>query len=224
MLPITLTVGPLATADADGICETQTPLAAGALTIDGVLATGGVATLDVARRVLVTSVGDDSGITFRITGTNADGNPIREVLAGPNATTAYTVQDFKTVTEVYVSDATADAVTVGTNGVASSPWKLTNAPQQAVSNIAWDCAVSGTVNYGIEWTLSQVNDNQNTIGSSVLGNYPSVPVPNDLTAISNKAAAANGTLATPILAWRAKVNSGTGSVTVRAIESGVNEG
>lgn len=222
MLPVILTVGPLAAAAANNIALTQTPLAAGALTINGAAATGGVATLDVPRRVIVTSAGNDSNKTFRITGTNADGNPIRETVTGGNIAAVQTVQDFKTVTEVYASAATAAAVTVGTNGVASSPWKLTNWEHQAVSEITWDCSVSGTVTYGLEWTASTINDNQNQMGSA-FGNYPSTPVARTLTTLTAKTADASTSQDNPIQAWRLVITAGTGSVTVRAIEGGISE-
>lgn len=222
MLPQIVTVGSLATADDDGIAQTQSPLAAGALTINGALATSGVATMDVQRRVIVTSAGNDSNKTFRITGTNGDNNPIRETITGGNIAAVQTVQDFKTVTEVYASAATAAAVIVGTNGVASSPWKLTNWMHQAVSEITWDGSVTGTVTYGIEWTSSTINDNQNSMGGA-LGNYPSTPVARTLTTLTAKTADASASQDNPIQAWRVIVTAGTGSVTVRALEGGISE-
>lgn len=222
MLPIVLTVGPLDTADADGIATAQTLADAGAFALDGILATDGVATLDVPRRVLITSSGDDTGITFRVTGTNHDGNPIRETLTGVNATTVYTTQDFKTVTEVYASGATDGDVEVGTNGVASSPWKLTNSQHQANTQITWDCDATGTVTYGLEWTASSVNDNQNQLGGA-LGNYPSTPVAKTLTTLTGKTADASASQDNPIQAWRCVITAGTGSVTVRALEGGMTE-
>ena len=70
MQPIVKIVGPLAAADADGICASQTPLAAGALTINGALATGGVATIAVPARITITSAGNDSTNTFVVVGTD----------------------------------------------------------------------------------------------------------------------------------------------------------
>lgn len=222
MLPVILTVGPLDTADADGIATAQTLADAGAFDLDGILATDGVATLDVPRRVLISSSGDDTGITFRVTGTNSDGNPIRETLTGVNATTTYTTQDFATVTEVYASGATDGDVEIGTNDIASSPWKQTNWMHQAVSEITWDCVVDGTVTYGIEWTASTINDNQNQMGGA-LGNYPSAPVPRTLTTLTAKTADASASQDNPIQAWRCVITAGTGSVTVRALEGGMTE-
>lgn len=222
MLPQTVTVGPLASADDDNICQSQTPLAAGAMTINGAAATAGVATLDVARRVLITTVSDERAKTFRITGTNSDGNPIRETLTGPNATTGYTTQDFKTVTQVYVSAATTGAVTVGTNGIASSQW-LFQSYQLSPVNISIGAVVTGTVNYTIEYTYSNINDNANAMGGA-LGNYPSTPIVWAHATIVTKTTTTDGFINDPVTAWRLTVNSGaTGSdsVTATGIQAGI---
>jgi hypothetical protein len=112
----------LAAASATAVCASQTPGGAGALTINGGSASGGVATLDVARRVLWTTAGNESGKQGFLTGTDRYGNPIREVLSLPNAGTVQSLQDFKTVTGVFISAAAAGAMTVGTSGVASTKW------------------------------------------------------------------------------------------------------
>lgn len=119
MKPKTITFV-LDTADADGICASQTPLAAGALTIDGALATSGVATLDVARHVSITSTGDESTKTFTVTGTNRYGATITETTLGPSSTTINLSKNFKTVTAVSVNAATAGAITVGTTNEADT--------------------------------------------------------------------------------------------------------
>lgn len=102
-----------ATADADGVCQSQTPAEAGALTINGALASGGVATFDIPRHVSIASVGDDSGRTFTITGTDHLGDTITDTVTGANASSAFSAKNFKTVTGVSVDNATAAAVTVG---------------------------------------------------------------------------------------------------------------
>ena len=152
MRPITVSVGPIAAASANNVAQSQTPAAAGALTLNGAAVTGGVATLDVPRRVLITTAADETAKTLTITGTDRNGIAITETLTGPNATTAYTVQDFKRVTAVSVSAAFAGAVTVGTNGVASSRWVFLD--PYSVGNPSFQVSVSGTVN----WTVETSND------------------------------------------------------------------
>ena len=101
-------------ADADGVCQSQTPAATGeqALTINGALSSGGVATFVAARLITITSAGVDDGRTFTVTGTDVNGNVQTEVIAGPATTVTGTLY-FRTVTEVLVDDNTAGAITVG---------------------------------------------------------------------------------------------------------------
>jgi hypothetical protein len=101
-------------ADPDGICQSQTPAATGeqALTINGALSSGGVATFVAARLITIASASDDSARTFTVTGTDVNGNAQTEVIAGPATTVTGTLY-FRTVTEVLVDDDTAGAITVG---------------------------------------------------------------------------------------------------------------
>ena len=103
-------------ADADGVCESQTPTAGGSqdLTIDGAQEVGstGVAAFDAGRLITIASAADDSARTFTITGTDVNGDAQTEVIAGP-ATTVTGTKYFKTVTVVNVDDDTAGAITVG---------------------------------------------------------------------------------------------------------------
>ena len=102
-------------ANADGICESQTPGSGGAqdLTIDGAQTSGGVATFTAARFVTITSAGTDDGRTFTVTGTDVNGNAQTETIAGPDTATVTGTRYFRTVTTVSVDDDTAGAITVG---------------------------------------------------------------------------------------------------------------
>lgn len=104
------------TADDDGVCQSQTPGAAGALTINGTTA----GTLGVGYYVTIYGSGNESNKIFRVTGTGNGDEAIIEYLQGPNNSTVSTKNTFKTVTEVYISAASAAAVKVGygiTNGL-----------------------------------------------------------------------------------------------------------
>lgn len=147
--PITVSVGPLATADPDGIglsqtaaaaqklaingtfsdadanniAESQTPSGAGNLTLNGDLVDGdGIAQIGSPRPVYITSAGDDSGITFTITGTAWGPNGLYgvvETVTGADTSTVSTAASFATVSQIAVSGAAAAAITVGVNGVAT---------------------------------------------------------------------------------------------------------
>lgn len=107
-------------ADADSICQSQTPAAGGSqnLTINGANASGGVATFTAARTITITSAGADAGRTFTITGTDVNGDAQTETITGPDTTTVTGTLYFKTVTQVTVDDDTAGAITVGMSAAA----------------------------------------------------------------------------------------------------------
>ena len=123
--------------------------------------TSGLALLDTARRVLITSGGNDSGVNFTITGSDWSGQEISEVLAGGNVGAVYSVLDYLAVLKITVSGATAGTVTVGTNGVASSQW--VNLDTWAGGTIVSQAVVSGTVNYTIQVT----NDDPDSYGNPI---------------------------------------------------------
>jgi hypothetical protein len=115
MRPKEINIAPVSV-DPDGIAEAQTLVGAGSLALDGDLVVGGVFTGDYARRIGILSAGDDSGDTFTITGTNADGKSQTEDVAGSAGApgTAESVKYFKTITDVSTSGASTGNVSVGT--------------------------------------------------------------------------------------------------------------
>ncbi len=110
----------LAAADDDNIFTSAAVGGAGAIVLAGDLVTGTVATLDAPRRILITSSGDSSGMTFTVNGTDRNGKALTEVVTGPNATTGATTRDFATVTSVVASAAATGNIKVGTNATGSS--------------------------------------------------------------------------------------------------------
>ena len=127
-----------AAADPNGICVSQTTAAAANLTLNGALcatvngnsiyapalgsAVSTTADAAWARKIGITSSGNDSGITFTVTGTDVDGKALSETITGPNAGTVYTTNstaaNFKSVTKIATSGATTGNITVGTAAVA----------------------------------------------------------------------------------------------------------
>ncbi len=88
----------------------------GALSIDGLLAFSGVADLATPQPITITSAADESLLNFTITGTDENGNPMTEVIAGGNAKTVSGNQYFKTVTSVSSDGLAAADIQVGTAG------------------------------------------------------------------------------------------------------------
>ena len=213
MRTTTITVGGLAGASANNICLSQTPGSATNMTINGALAAGGVATLDKPRRVLITSAGNDSGITFTVYGTDWNGLAVSETITGGNAAAVYTNYDFATVTRIATSAAAAGAVTVGTNGIASSrPFRVDTFgwPQ-----IALECNVSGTVNATVQQSLDDPGDATNVTA------YTSMTwVSHPDTSLVGFTATVQGNYAYLPVWVRVLLNSGTGTVTTRIVQAG----
>ncbi len=212
----------------NGIATSQSLGAAGNFTLNGALVSGGVATLSPARRVYITSAGNDTGLTFTVYGTDRYGNTISEAMSGANGAATsrgqgYSVNDFLTVTRVASSGATASTVTIGTGSVASSPW-FGWSHEMAPFQVGMACEVSGTATYSVEHTYDDPNAAQ-----------PGAPQPNANTpplawtdpSLSAQSAAAQGSLPAPngvpsvVFATRLTVTSGTGTVTFQAIQAGI---
>lgn len=151
MQPQIVSVGPLSTATADEIAAAQTLAAPGNLTL-----TATPYTLDTPRRVIITSVGDDSGVIFTITGTTFGGATVSEDVPGANAGIASSTIDFATVTSIAADAATADDVEAGTNEVAGSSWVRMDS--WAAAQSAVQVNVTGTVNYSVQTTMDDPND------------------------------------------------------------------
>lgn len=161
MRPITVQVGPLAAPSADNIALSQTPSGTTALTLNGALVSGGLAVLDTPRRVLVTVSASETTKTLTFVGTTFANAPATETLTMPASGTVFTSIDFKTITSITPSASFAGAITVGTNGVASSPWVAFDG--YAAGNISFQVNVSGTVNYTAQQTLDDPNSPANPV-------------------------------------------------------------
>jgi hypothetical protein len=137
-------------ADTAAVCLTQTNTAGVPLLINGTLATTDTSVATYAafpgleRTVSITSGGNLAGVQYTIRGTNGFNRPVSETLAGPNATTVYTVQRFNTVTSVTPNVTTATTVRIGTGLTGSTIWYKSdfNRPFSAL-------AVSVLVNAGV---------------------------------------------------------------------------
>lgn len=206
MQPINVTVGPLAAADDNGIAASQTVTGAANVVINGALATGGVAYLDVPRRVSITCAGNDTGITFTVYGTTFGGTSVSETVQGVSGNAVSTTVDFKTVTRIATSGSTsASGIIVGTNGVAGSRWVRLDSWANAETSIA--CNVTGTVNYTVQVTMDDPNDPTNPVAINSVAWLNT----NDTDAVTAVADVFTNFQFTPTFA-RVLLNSGSGSV------------
>lgn len=213
MRPVTISKV-LAAASANNIALSQSRASAGPLTINGAAASGGVATLDTQRRVLITSGGTDTGITFTITGTNQTGTLISEVvIGGSSGSPAQSSLDFLTVSSVRTSGATAAAVTVGTSAAGSTPWVNASVSITPFS-LPVVTVASGSVTYSLETTA---DDFWTPVQPTQVTPVPGV----QSTILKNATSASDITLSAPVTGWRLTVTAGTGSVTATGIQAGI---
>lgn len=197
-----------ATVNANGIALSQTLGGAGALTLNGSLAAAGIATLPAQQPITLTSAGNDSGITFAISGTDYGGSPVSEVLTGANAGVATSALQYSRITSIVASGATAAAVTAGTAVAQYGPWLIVGAQRnEFATNVRAFIPVGGAANYDVQATsdiqiMNQVGgfaDDVVTLAAAQTGNLSSFPN-------------------APWMAYRLKVNTG-GPVTLRILEN-----
>lgn len=208
---ITASVGPLTAASPNGVALSQSLASAGPLLINGAYASGGVATLPQPRRIGIASVGNDSGITWTISGTSRSGDRISETLVGGSGATVQSVLDYATVTSIVGSGATAGSVTAGTTGVASSAWVRTDPFNDPA--LGSQCDVSGTVNYTVEASFDDPNSATDPVLPALMTWIKSSD-PN----VANATASAQSSFAYSPTFLRVTLNSGTGSVTLKAVQ------
>lgn len=218
MRPITAVVGPLTAGSANNIATSQTPGAAGALTLNGSTVVNGVAVLDHARRVLITTT--DNTHTFTITGAGPTGTVLTEVVTS-NGTNVQSTLDYLTVSSVVISGAATGAVTVGTNGVASTPWVRLD--EWAPPFVSIQCDVSGTVNYTVQSSSDDPNSPTNSVLPSAMNwvNSPDASAVGATGTVQTTFGGFNAYVALFPLWVRVLLNSGTGTVTATVVQSGV---
>lgn len=78
-------------------------------------------TKSIARNIRITSGGNDSGITFLVSGADLYGYPQTQTVTGANAGVASTTKTFKFIYSIVPSGAVASTVTVGTGDVYGFP-------------------------------------------------------------------------------------------------------
>jgi hypothetical protein len=198
MRPIQYLSPSFTAADADGIAVAQTLAVAGNLTL-----TASTVTLAPPRFVTITSVGDETGVNFTITGTSPNGSPQTETIAGANAGAATSTLAFASVTSIAADDATADDVSAGfTQSGYTAWWPLDIYTPNQVTTTSVN--ISGTLNYTVEFTNEDPFNNSIEQLSKV---HPS----SDLVTAST-----DQTHSTTVLmrAVRFKVNSGSGTARV----------
>lgn len=220
--PVVLTKQLAASAN-NNIAQAQVPVSGTALTLNGVLASGGVATLDTPRRVLLTFGNEAQNRTLVVNGTMEGGAAISETLAvasGAGGTIA-TTQDFATVTSaVPAGGGWSAAASLGTNGVGSTRWVLLNAHIDPFEIGAQLKLLSGAANFSLEITDDEV---MMPIPIYQTGYSQAMPVPTAYgwPGMAAVAGPAQGVINHPCRAARLTINSGTGQASLTLTQAGI---
>ena len=104
--------------DPNGLSTAASISGAAALTLNGALIADSKYTTgdNIGQVITILSAGDDSGITFTIVGTDANGDALTEVVTGANAGTASSSGYFNTVDSITTSASSAGNVSAGVLG------------------------------------------------------------------------------------------------------------
>lgn len=117
-----------AAAAANAVCASQSVGAAGALTVNGASASGGVATFDYARTVNIdTSSANNTTQVITVTGTDYWGQAQTEAITCNGTSTVNGDKAFKTISAVSSNAALTGTITVGNNDTFGLPYRVTDA-------------------------------------------------------------------------------------------------
>lgn len=140
MQQINVKVGPYATADANGISLSQKVGADGRFVLDGALGSfsatnvaasqtpAGAGNLTLAattvslnpdKNVYITTLADETGVTFTVYGIDRNGASIVESITGVDTGTVSSINKWAVITRIAVDGATAGAITVGSYSAAA---------------------------------------------------------------------------------------------------------
>lgn len=210
MRPITVTLSDLAD-DPDGIAEDQFVDTDEYFDLDGVLSADGVCTLPNAQPIVITSDGDDSGVTFTIIGLNSDKQGITEELTGENAGAATTENYYLALISIQASlalDTTAIVGVDSSNGAISQ--SIIADYMQPTFQVGMMLAVDGELGATVQYTMQDLQNMTNT-GEAVW---------EDNGSLTNVSSNDSGNFSFPIRAARLYLNSYTsGSVQLTYIQA-----
>lgn len=216
MRPIIVTTAEL-TDDANGIAVDQTTGAAANLILNGVLVSGGVATGAEAQIVSIEGAGDNSGITFTITGNDADETEVSETITGAAAGTAKTTGFFKTVNQIATSGAVTGNVEVGW---LSADGAVTKSARVNVRESNFKLALFVALSSGASLTYT-VEHTETTPEKVHANSFSTDAVWRATTGLTALTATDEGNIAFPVQAVRAKITTQTsGTIEFTTLQAG----
>jgi hypothetical protein len=207
-IPVTFT---WTAASATSVAALQTFGAAGSLSLNGSLSQllrpdspdTFVSLGGIFRTITLTSTNNLSGVNFSITGTDAYGNTVTEIIAGPTSNTVATTGFFGTVTSI-TFDAAVTAVSAGTGQTGTTGW-FTYDMHCNNANLGIAVSVTGTITYSTQVTLDYVNGTSSPVLFT--------PITAMTTATTNQIT----NLILPIRFARVAITASTGGATLKAV-------
>jgi len=217
MIPnvITYTVATgTATTIVNAVGATSAPLA---------LVTSTMPSFPLQQRAIVSSVGNDSGIFFRIVGLNQAGFTVSEFLTGGNAVAVVSNLDYAKIISIQGSSsstslvpaATANSVSVGvspTGGTATTLWQYMNWHVTPVNIELSGVLVTGAAT----WTAQYTYDDPNNLPPGV-----QFPQAFNLAATLVATTSLDAAINDPVTAVRFMINAGTGTMRFTVIQAGI---
>ena len=159
--------------DADGISTAAAVGDGASLVIGGALASGGSVTFDQPRNVTILSAGDDSGISFTVTGTDETGSSATESITGANAGTATGSAYFTTVTASAAVGDPAGNVSAGSGTAIAAP--MFRGRMRLRGMYVVNTGTAGTTTFRQTSSSGAVKMQFNTVASANTTQYPDVP-------------------------------------------------
>lgn len=122
LVPVLVNLGAPDAPDVDGICATQLKASAGALSINGALASGGEVILDCPRGVVVdTDSAGDTTQVVTVSGYDVYGKKMVETITCNGTTAVQGKKAFSVITDVSISAALTANIFIGTTDVLGLP-------------------------------------------------------------------------------------------------------
>ena len=162
-----------AAADTDGISTAAAVGNNANLVLGGALTSGGAVTFDEPRNITILSAGDDSGISFTVTGTDETATAVTESITGANAGTATGSTFFTTISQIAAVGNPAGNVSAGSGVSIAAPifrGRLRLRGLYAVST-----GTAGTITFREGSGTGTVRMQFNTVASANTTQYPDVP-------------------------------------------------
>jgi len=149
----------LSAAVGNAVCASQTPSGAGAMLVNGANTSGGVYTapLNTPRHLSITTNANESTKTFTFTGTDRNGAVMTFSTAGAaSATTTVYPINFKTITGVSVSAATAGAITIGFAAAGTTGWIPLDQFSESTIGIGIQLTTSAALTFTMQSTMADL--------------------------------------------------------------------